>query len=208
MLKKGIYLFCFALILGALYYWHVTSQEHVPLLDEAQTVQEDIKKIQENPALLTDDTLENPSAISLLLKEFILSQGEQGHTLWRLTAKAGNMSKVNNVFIVETPSLVYHMDDGSELTVASIKGDINQSNKKMRFITDVVVNHKDQKLSGDLLVYDGTEKTMTFPDQAFFKDSQVEGSANRVTWFIDTRIIEGEGDIHVIFESTDALKSK
>ena len=70
------------------------------------------------------------------------------------------------------------------------------------------MNHKDQKLSGDLLVYDGNEKTMTFPDQAFFKDSQVEGSANRVTWFIDTRIIEGEGDIHVIFESADALKSK
>ena len=77
----------------------------------------------------------------------------------------------------------------------------------MRFIDNVHVQHNDQKLSGELLVYDGNEKTMTFPEQAFFKDSQVEGSANVVIWHIDSRLIEGQGNIHVVFESSDIMKS-
>ncbi len=207
MLKKALSFFCFALILGVSTYWYFTEQEHSPLLDEAQAVKEDFEKIQENPALLAEEALENPSAVTLLLKDFILSQGEEGITLWRLTAKAGNMSKVNNLFIVDKPTLVYTMDDGSKLSVNSVKGDVEQSQKKMRFIDNVHVQHNDQKLSGELLVYDGNEKTMTFPEQAFFKDSQVEGSANVVIWHIDSRLIEGQGNIHVVFESSDIMKS-
>ena len=207
MLKKVLTFVCLVLFLGGPAYWYFTTQEHASLLNEAQSVKEDIEKIQENPTLLAEEALDNPSAVSLLLKDFILSQGEEGITLWRLTAKAGNMSKINNLFVVDKPTLVYTMDDGSKLSVNSVKGDIAQSQKKMRFVDNVVVQHNDQELSGELLVYDGNEKTMTFPEQAFFKDSQVEGSANVVIWHIDSRRIEGQGNIHVVFESSDIMKS-
>lgn len=175
---------------------------------EKTSLKDDLKTIQNNAMEMTDEALDDTSSVSLLLKNFILSQGEQGHTLWRLKATFGNMSKKNNVFYVETPALVYSMDDGTELHVVSLTGDVDQSNKIMRFIDDVVVTHNDQRLSGDLLVYDGNNKTMTFPDRAFFQDMQSKGAADTVIWHIDTRIIEGEGNIQVTFTTQKDLKSK
>ena len=206
MLKRVLTFACLIFVLGAGAYWYFIEQEHAPMLDEAQSVKKNIEKIQEDPTKFTEETLENSSAVSLLLKNFILSQGDKGLTLWRLTAKAGNMSKIDNLFVVDTPTLVYSMDDGSELHVNSRKGDVEQSKKIMRFVDDVVVQHKDQEITGELLVYDGNTKTMTFPEQAFFKDSQAEGSSDLVIWHINTRIIEGQGNVHVVFESSDLMK--
>lgn len=207
MLKKIVYLTSTVIILGLAVYWY-TNHYGDPLVENTEKLKEEVKTLQEDASAMTDGTLENPSAVSLLVKSFVLSQGEKGFTLWRLTASAGNMSKKGSIFTVESPFLAYNMDDGSQLTVVSKSGDIDQANKKMRFIDDVTVKHKDQNLSGELLVYDGNEKTMTFPDPASFADSQVSGSADKVVWFIDSRLIEGTGNIHVTFSSPKELKSK
>lgn len=206
VLKKIVYLTVLLGIIAGALYWYNNKQVGLPLVDETTNLQEDLKTLQSNT--LSSNNLEDTSSIGLLLKDFILSQGEKGYTLWRLKATAGNMSKINNVFIVETPALTYNMEDGSLLTVISHKGDIDQNDKTMRFIDDVVVTHSDQKITGELLVYDGNTKTMTFPEQAHFKDPQVSGAADTIIWHIDSKVIEGTGNVSVTFDSNDMVKKK
>lgn len=154
----------------------------------------------EAPAPKTDAGID---ALNLALKAITLSQGEKGVEVWRLKATWAGMAQKDGQITVQKPRLTYFTPpDNQELHVDADTGDIDQKNQILRFVGNVTAQMDDRLLSGALMVYTGQEKTMTFPSGAVFHDSDMSGSAQQVTWRMNDRTVEAEGEVEVIFEQS------
>lgn len=144
-------------------------------------------------------------ALNLALKSISLSQGEGGFELWRLKAEWANMEKANERVIVEKPRLTYFMQDGGNpLFVESVTGSIDQKTQTLRFIDAVRVSQEQKLLTSDMLVYNGEEKTMSFPYGGEFSDTGVSGTAKRLVWRINEKRIEASGGVTVYLQQDPA----
>ncbi len=149
---------------------------------------------------------ENDSGLSLSLKSIDLFQGEGGFEVWRLKAEWASMQKKGGKIFVEKPKLVYLMPpDNRELFVTADKGDIDQQEQILRFIDNVFAYQGNNTLRGPLLVYNGTAKTMTFPDGGEFSGKGSSGSAPFVIWSMHSNTVEASGGVTVHFEGTPEL---
>ena len=137
------------------------------------------------------------------LKAISLSQGEGGFEIWRLKAAWANVMLQGDKIIVEKPQLIYfdRENEGKTLHVHSDKGDIEQKSQILRFMDNVRIMQEDRLLEGNLLVYNGTAKTMTFPQGARFTGPGMTGSADHIVWDINRKTILGTNGIHVFFEA-------
>jgi len=147
-----------------------------------------------------DDT-GNQSALDLALKTITLSQGEGGFERWRLKAEWANIQKRDDIIFLIKPRLTYFMEDGKVIYVQSDSGDVEQKKQLLRFIDNVRATQDDKVLTGKILVYNGTAKTMTMPEGAELTATGVEGSGNHLVWFIDAQRIETTGDVTMHLES-------
>jgi LPS export ABC transporter protein LptC len=141
------------------------------------------------------------SALDLALKTITLSQGEGGFELWRLKAEWANILKQDDIIFLTKPRLTYFMEDDKVMYVQSDSGDVEQQKHLLRFIDNVRVTQDDKILTGKILVYDGTVKTMTMPEGGELTATGVEGSGNHLVWFINTQRIETTGDVIMHLES-------
>ena len=140
----------------------------------------------------------NSNALDLALKTISLSQGEGGFELWRLKAAWANVQKQDERILVDEPRLTYFMrEEGQVMYVQSETGEVDQKSQILRFINKVRVTQNDKLLTGDLLVYDGNAKTMTFPDGGDFASTDVSGNARSIVWHIDNKLIDADGDVFV-----------
>ena len=141
--------------------------------------------------------------LELALKTISLSQGEGGAELWRLKAEWANMRKEDGKIVVEKPKLTYFMEDGNPLLVTSSSGIIDQKAQILRFISEVHISQKSKVIRGDLLVYNGTAKMMTFPQGGVFLGDGVSGRASFLSWNLNLHTIAAEGGVSVFFAGPD-----
>lgn len=145
--------------------------------------------------------LKNEAALNLALKSISLSQGEGGAELWRLKAEWAGLQKSEDLLVVEKPRLTYFMkEDGKVMHVSSENGNIERKTHIIRFIDKVHITQDDKAFDGELLVYNGTQKSMNFPGGGKFSGKGLSGSAETITWFLDRRQVTAEGDVSVYFE--------
>jgi lipopolysaccharide assembly outer membrane protein LptD (OstA) len=162
-------------------------------------------QLQEELHKAMESATKDSDSVSLALKAITLSQGEGGLEVWRLKASWAGMTQEEGRITVEKPRLTYYMPpDNKELYVTANTGDIDQKNRILRFVGDVVASLNDRSLTGALLVYNGTAKTMTFPDGALFQEPGMTGGAQHVTWHVDDRTVTAEGDVNVLFDRSPA----
>lgn len=151
-----------------------------------------------------DQAKDSNASLALILKSIQLSQGQDGSELWRLSAKTAQIEQLEENFLVECPQLTYIMKpNDTELHVSSNKGIINQKEQVLQFKDNVLITHMNNSIKGNLLVYNGTQKTMTFPDGGSFVGKNIKGSAKVVLWHLDTQKIEAKGNVNITF-SPDA----
>lgn len=138
-------------------------------------------------------------ALDLALRSISLSQGEGGFELWRLKAEWANMYKAEGIIVVLQPRLTYFLrdDQDGEMKVRAEKGDINQDEQILRFIDKVKVTAPDKVLTGELLVYNGTAKSMTLPEGGDFATRSANGRADVITFHIDEKRIFASGGVRV-----------
>ncbi|MDR2604742.1 MAG: LPS export ABC transporter periplasmic protein LptC [Desulfovibrio sp.] len=153
----------------------------------------------DSPGSLPD--LKNEAALNLALKSISLSQGEGGMELWRLKAEWAGLQKSEDLLVVAKPRLTYFMkEEGKVMHVSSDNGNIEQKARIIRFIDNVHIIQDDKSFDGDLLVYNGTEKSMNFPGGGKFSGKGMSGRAETITWFLDRRQVTAEGGVSVYFE--------
>ena len=156
------------------------------------------------PAVQDESSPQN-SGIDLAIKSFLLSQGEDGSTLWRLKAISGTMHKESDLILIDQPALVYYLPpDNDELFVSSDRGEVVQAAKRIRFLGNVVLRHGGSTITSDELVYDGNTKTMEIPHGGFLLGERNSGRADRIVWHLDTRILRCEGSVETTFLSHGA----
>ena len=66
------------------------------------------------------------------------------------------------------------------------------------------ISQEDKIIQGDLLVYNGTAKTMILPRGGDFSGTGVSGSAAFIVWNISQKIIEAEGNVSVRFAGSES----
>lgn len=185
MLKISPSLFCFLLLLFLLSAGPLTAAEEGGQPPNSAGEQE-----KEGGGSNDDNTFD------LALKTILLSQGEGGFELWRLKAEWANIQKKDDIIFLLEPRLTYFLrEDGKTIHVHSVKGEAEQKKQILRFIDQVRVTQEDKILTGDLLVYNGTQKTMTMAEGAALSTTGMEGKADHVIWHIDERRIESIGDV-------------
>ena len=198
MLKQLLLLAVVALVLGASF---LLVFREAP--DERGSQPEPVVAARESIDQFSS-AAEQGQNLDLALKEVSLSQGEGGFELWRLKAEWANVRQQGEFIFVEQPRLTYFMsDDGKVMHVSSSKGDINQKSQVLRFINNVRIIQEDKLLTGDLLVYDGSKKTMMFPDGGDFKSAGMSGNAEQMEWNIDNKLITAEGGVNVLFDADE-----
>jgi LPS export ABC transporter protein LptC len=145
--------------------------------------------------------LKNEAALDLALKNISLSQGEGGAELWRLKAEWAGLQKSDDLLVVEKPRLTYFMkEDGKIMYVSSENGNIERKTHIIRFIDNVHISQDDKTFDGELLIYNGTQKIMSFPGGGKFSGKGLRGSAETITWFLDRRQVTAQGGVAVYFE--------
>jgi lipopolysaccharide export system protein LptC len=178
------------------------------LLTDKENVREPAvqDKAGETEAKTGDD---EEAALNLDIKTVLLSQGEGGIELWRLKANWAKLLKHDDLIMVEAPDLTYFMKEGGKtLLISSKTGDIEQHSRIIRFMNDVRVTQDDKLFTGDLLVYNGTRKSMLFPNGVDFSDVGINARADSLIWFIDQKFITAMGNVSVEFARSEKLFTK
>ena len=139
--------------------------------------------------------------MSLALQAITMSQGEKGLEIWRLKAEWASMEQEDGKIIVREPRLTYFMPppDEGELHVTSDTGTVDQKEQILRFEGNVVVTQETSRVTGHVLVYNGTAKTMTFPEGGVFSGDGMSGNAPIVRWHMDAQQIDAEGGVTIDF---------
>jgi hypothetical protein len=188
LLKKVFAAFCVCAVIAGVYLYYV-SPGRTPKESGGSN----------SPDSLSD--LRDEAALNLALKSISLSQGEGGLELWRLKAEWAGLQKSEDLLVMEKPRLTYFMkEDGKVLYVGSDKGNIEQKTRIIRFIDNVHITQDDKTFDGELLVYNGIQKSMNFPGGGTFSGKGLNGRAETITWFLERRQVTAEGDVSVYFE--------
>ena len=149
------------------------------------------------------DSAQN-SGIDLVIKSFLLSQGEDGSTLWRLKAISGKMHKESDMILIDQPALVYYLPpDNKELFVSSDRGEVIQAKKHIRFLENVLLTHNNSTITSDELIYNGNTRTMTIPRGGVLEGPKMSGRADKMIWNLATRTLECIGSVETVFISHD-----
>ena len=144
------------------------------------------------------------------MKTINLSQGEGGLELWRLKAEWANMQKEDGKIVVDRPSLTYFMPEKDKeekqktLFVTSESGVVDQKEQILRFENQVHITMDDKAIQGNLLVYNGTAKTMTLPNGGEFTGTGISGTAPFLVWDMNNKTIRAEGGVAVEFAGSEA----
>ena len=139
---------------------------------------------------------------ALAMKAINLTQGEHGAELWRLKADWGNMRRSDQIMELEKPRFTYYMPpENIELTILSNKGEIDQDEQKVRFISDVVATYSDRTIIAPSMVYLGKSREVVCPEGAKVAGAGMEGTANRLVWRLQDKVLEGFGDVDMTFEN-------
>ncbi|CAK7014326.1 MAG: hypothetical protein DELT_02192 [Desulfovibrio sp.] len=139
---------------------------------------------------------------ALAMKAINMTQGEHGAELWRLKAEWGNVRRKDNIMELEKPSFTYYMaPDNLPLTVTSEKGEVDQEEQRVTFIGSVVATHQDKVVKAPVMVYSGKNRDLVCPEGAGMTGDNMVGSANRIVWDLNAKLLTGLGDVDMSFEN-------
>ncbi|HEU6438214.1 MAG TPA: LPS export ABC transporter periplasmic protein LptC [Nitratidesulfovibrio sp.] len=137
-------------------------------------------------------------AVGVAMKGIELVQGEKGIELWRLKATWAQLRQSNNVIDVDSPDLVYQMDGGRQLRIVAKKGEVQQQVQMVRMWDEVHATHEQHELFANLMVYNGTRRTMYFPEGARIAGQTLSGNATRLEWDVVDNVLRGSDGVSML----------
>ena len=137
-------------------------------------------------------------AVGVAMKGIELVQGEKGIELWRLKATWAQLRQSNNIIDVDSPDLVYQMDGGKQLRIVAKKGEVQQQVQMVRMWDEVHATHEQHELFANLMVYNGTRRTMYFPEGARIEGQTLSGNATRLEWDVADNVLRGSDGVSML----------
>lgn len=137
-------------------------------------------------------------AVGVAMKGIELVQGEKGIELWRLKATWAQLHQNNNIIDVDSPDIVYQMDGGKQLHIVARKGEVQQQAQMMRMWDEVHATHDRHELFAHLMVYNGTSRTMYFPEGARIEGQSLSGNATRLEWDMAADVLRGSDGVSML----------
>lgn len=144
----------------------------------------------------SSSTLEE--AVGVAMKGIELVQGEKGIELWRLKATWAQLRQSNNIIDVDKPDLVYQMDGGKQVRIVAQKGEVQQQVQLVRMWDDVHATHERHELFASLMLYNGTSRTMYFPEGARMAGQSMSGNATKLEWDVAADVLRGSDGVSLL----------
>jgi 3-deoxy-D-manno-octulosonate 8-phosphate phosphatase (KDO 8-P phosphatase) len=143
-------------------------------------------------------------AATLALKGISLMQGEGGFEYWRLRANWASMDEKDGAIDVREPVVRYNLGENGQEDFVHVVAGLGRISDNQRVLTlwrDVVLTHGDAVLTGPRLVYHANSRRVVFPEGAELENGDVSGLFTTLTWYMNTRVIEGEQGISLVFKA-------
>lgn len=137
-------------------------------------------------------------AVGVAMKGIELVQGEKGIELWRLKATWAQLRQSDNIIDVDKPDLVYQMDGGKQVRIVAQKGEVQQQVQLVRMWDDVHATHERHELFASLMVYNGTSRTMYFPEGARMAGQGMSGNATKLEWDVAADVLRGSDGVSLL----------
>lgn len=159
--------------------------------------------------LQTNATEANPleEVVGLAIKNINLFQGNKGVELWRLKASWAHLSQNGDTIDVDSPKIRYALGESSVsdplsdiLMVESDKGRITDNQRFLTLWENVVVTRFEDVLTGPRMNYDGTTRTMVFPEGAALDSPTASGTAEVFTWDLAKNELYGTNGVLVVLK--------
>ena len=180
-------LFPLALVLGGLGFglWVWMSQN--------KTIQ-DIREVAENV------NLEAEVGVDLSLNGIELTQGEAGHTEWRLTAQKAKYLQEEGRVLVDKPEVVYYLPDGKALTVSAPQGEVSQENEEATLWPRVDGDYDGNTISADKLTWTGKQSRIALTGNVELDNPRVRFTGQELAFNIKEKTLEARQGVRVVIK--------
>jgi len=140
-------------------------------------------------------------AVGHMLKNIDLTQGEDGVLLWRLKAAWGSMNQKDNLILMDEPDILYFTrPDNKEVRVTARKGEVQQTEERVRLWNEVVATYEGNRLDAAQMIYTTKNKRAVFDQGAVVSAENMRGSANLLEWDMEHNIITASDNVRMTFD--------
>lgn len=199
---KHIVIWSLSLIIISLNLWLSKKETIKPLLKNTVTAFSNKNTSSTEQQKFSEDTTNSlEDALGLALKGINLFQGEHGVELWRLKASWAHLSNDGGTVQVENPIVQYTIGNGSTndiINVTSHKGKITDNQRFITLWDNLSITQDQKNITGPCMIYDATQRTISFPNGASFTSPIATSTAGIVTWNLETNVIKGTHGITAI----------
>jgi len=137
--------------------------------------------------------------VDLSLQGVNLSQGRDGRRLWNLNATGARYAEAGDELTLNDPVILYWGEDGDDpVQVVAPNGQIWQKEDRARMWGGVDVTQGNSTMRGQTLDYAGRERSLLLSGGVTLEAERMRGSADRLTYFLDSGDIHAQGRVQVI----------
>lgn len=140
-----------------------------------------------------------PEKTNLSLGQITHSATRDGRTEWRLKATSARLKDGKKRLELDSPDVVYFMEDGREITMKAQRGTLDTTANDMTASGQVQVEDGRYRLETEALNYDHGRRIITCPVPVRLFGGQSEASGDSMVYDIRMKRIELKGHVDVHF---------
>ncbi|MBI9085967.1 MAG: LPS export ABC transporter periplasmic protein LptC [Desulfobacterales bacterium] len=146
-----------------------------------------------------------PETTNFSLGQVTHSATRDGRTEWRLKATAARLKDGKKRLELDSPDVVYFMEDGREIYMKAQRGTLDTTANDMAASGQVQVEDGRYRLETEALNYDHGRRIITCPVPVRLFDGQSEATGDRMIYDMNTKRIELKGHVDVHFSQNGLI---
>ncbi len=144
--------------------------------------------------------LEADVGVDLSLRGIELTQGEEGRTQWRLTAKNAKYLQEEGRVLVEEPEVTYFLADGDRLTVTAPQGEVRQESQQADLWPEVKGQYAGSDISAERLSWTGEDSAITLSGNVEMDNPRMRFSGSTLRFSFEKKTLDASGGVLVVLK--------
>lgn len=141
-----------------------------------------------------DEMLKRTGA-EIALKKIRHTATRNGRDEWTLTAKSARVMEDHNRTVIDSPSVVFYMEDGKKVYLTAKQGILEPKTNDLEAIGDVTVNYEIYILKTQRLYYDHQKRRIYSKVPVTIEGDRIFLAADRMVYDLDTQTSTFKGNI-------------
>jgi len=139
------------------------------------------------------------------LKQIRHTATRDGRDEWTLTAKSAQVQRRHNRTVIDSPSVVFFLNDGGEVHLIAKIGILMPETNDLEAVGDVTVTHEDYVMKTERLRYDHQNRVIYSKDPVTIKGNRFSIVADRMVYDLNSRTSTFKGNVESSIHDTLSL---